>query len=102
MEELVAVLEKEAVRGLETRDHALVNCSAGAGRTRQLLDFHAKEGDTGEEIHGGLEILQTVRTGARKVVPVHGQVDTERVFELVEQLDELLFAKVGGCEAVRG
>ena len=37
-----------------------------------------------------------------EVVAVHGEVDSERVVQRVEQPDELVLAKVGGGEAVAG
>lgn len=30
--------------------------------------LHPEEGDTGEQVHGGLEVLQPLRTAGREVV----------------------------------
>ncbi|RMZ96317.1 hypothetical protein BpHYR1_018353 [Brachionus plicatilis] len=69
--QLVAVLEQEAIGGLETRRDAFGHCAARSGRAGQLLDLHAKESDAGEQVHCGLEVLETLAARAWKVVAVH-------------------------------
>ena len=56
-----------------------------------LAHLHAEEGDAGEEVDGGLEVLQLLRRRGWEVVAVHAQVDPQRVVQLVQKLDELLF-----------
>ena len=60
-------------------------------RTGQLLDLHPEEGDGGEEVHCGLQVLQLLGVAGREVVAVHGQVDPQGVVQRVQQLDKLVF-----------
>jgi len=53
--------------------------------------LHSEEGYTGEKIDCGLEVLQFLRFGGRKVVAIHAQVDTEGIVKLVQQLYKLVF-----------
>jgi hypothetical protein len=64
--------------------------------------LHPEEGDGGEEVDGRLEVHQLLLAGGGEVVAVHGEVDAQRVVQLVQQLDELLLAEVGGGKAVAG
>lgn len=45
--------------------------------------------------------MKAFGTADRKVVAIHGQVDAQRVLELIEQLDELVLAEIGGGKAIR-
>ena len=58
-------------------------------------DLHPEEGDGGEEVHRTLEVLQFLGATGGEVVPVHGEVDTQGVMQLVQQLHELLFLQKG-------
>lgn len=55
--QLEAVVEEELVRGLHTGLNAVLDHCAGSRRTGQLLDFHPEEGDAGEQVHRGLQVL---------------------------------------------
>lgn len=57
--------------------------------------LHAEERNAGEQIDGRLQIHQLLLAGRRKVVAVHGQIDAQRVVQLVEQLDEFLLLRMG-------
>lgn len=69
---LATVLEQELIGGPETGLGTVLDHRARSGRTRQLLDLHPEEGDTGEEVHGGLEVLQPFLVRGGKVVLQHG------------------------------
>lgn len=98
--QLDAVVEQELVGGLKAILGALLHHGAGSRRRAQFLHFHSKKGDRREQIDGGLQVLQFLGAGGRKVVSVHGQVDSQRVVQLVEQLNEFLLAEVGGGESI--
>lgn len=69
-------------------------------RTGQLLDLHPEEGDGGEEVHRGLQVLQLLGVAGGEVVAVHGQVDPQGVVQRVQQLDKLVFLQRVICVTV--
>lgn len=92
--EVVAVAEQQGVGGPQTRLHPIPDHSAGPVRRGELLDLHPEEGDGGQEIHCGLEVLELLRVTGREVVPVHGQVYPQAVVQGVQQLDKLVFLQI--------
>ncbi len=74
-----------------TRAHILSRAhTSSLTHTRTHTHLHAEEGDGGEQVHGGLEVLEARRVRRGERVAVHGQVDAQRVVQLVQQLHELL------------
>ena len=84
----------------ETRFDPVPHDGAGAVRTGQLLDLHPEEGDGGEEVHRGLQVLQLLGVAGGEVVAVHGQVDPQGVVQRVQQLDKLVFLQRVICVTV--
>ena len=89
--EVVAVAEQEGVGGPQARLHPVPDHGAGSVRGGELLDLHPEEGDGGQEVHCGLEVLQLLWVAGGEVVSVHGEVYPQAVVEGVEQLDKLVF-----------
>ena len=59
--------------------------------TETLRYLHAEECDGCEKVDGGLEVLEARGVRRRERVTIDGQVDPQRVVQLIQQLHELLF-----------
>lgn len=53
--------------------------------------LHAEECNGSEEVHSRLEIHQFLLRRGREIIAVHGEVDAQRVVQLIQELDEFLF-----------
>lgn len=51
---------------------------------RSRTYFHAEERDTCKEVDCGLEVLKLLGRTGRKVVPVQGQVQPQRVVQCIQ------------------
>ena len=92
--EVVAVAEQQGVGGPQARLDPVPDHSAGPVRRGQLLDLHPEEGDRGQEVHCGLEVLELLGVTGGEVVPIHGEVYPQAVVEGVQQLDKLVFLQI--------
>jgi len=66
--------------------------------------LHSEKRNAGQQIYGRLEVHQFLLAGRREVIPVHGQVYSEGVVQLVEQLYEFFFLQAqseGGLRILR-
>lgn len=57
----------------------------------EIQYLHAEERDGSEQINGWLEIHKFLLGRSREVVAVHGQINSQRIVQLVQQFDKLFF-----------